>query len=175
MAAVLIVHEFSTPLTEVRRQRGNAADLDAFLARLGAAERTSAADGSWLAGPYTVPGNAHLPGDLPIYIGKLTTTITGASATAPAIPARGTSTARPQPAATERHETPEPQRNGRRIALPIAAVLLDLGYPARTVKAVPILARTASLLGHLAEEQQDPIGFQMAATAEEAGEYERPS
>jgi citrate synthase len=61
------------------------------------------------------------------------------------------------------------------VALPIAAVWLDLGYPARTVKAVPILARTASLLGHLAEEQQDPIGFQMAATAEEAVDYERPS
>jgi citrate synthase len=60
------------------------------------------------------------------------------------------------------------------VALPIAAVWLDLGYPAHTVKAVPILARTASLLGHLAEEQQDPIGFQMAAKAEEAVEYERP-
>ena len=38
-----------------------------------------------------------------------------------------------------------------------------------------ILARTASLLGHLAEEQQQPIGFLMAARAEEAIEYERGS
>ncbi|HEY7074659.1 MAG TPA: citryl-CoA lyase, partial [Solirubrobacteraceae bacterium] len=35
------------------------------------------------------------------------------------------------------------------VAMPIAAVMLDLGYPVATVKAVPILARTASLLGHL--------------------------
>jgi citrate synthase len=61
------------------------------------------------------------------------------------------------------------------VAMPIAAVMLDLGYPVATVKAVPILARTASLLGHLAEEQQQPIGFLMAARAEEAIEYERGS
>ena len=59
------------------------------------------------------------------------------------------------------------------VSLPIAAVLLDLGFPANAVKAVPILARTASLLAHLAEEQADPIGLEMAATAEEAVEYER--
>jgi citrate synthase len=41
------------------------------------------------------------------------------------------------------------------------------------VKAVPILARTAGLLAHLAEEQQQPLGFLMAAGAEEAIEYER--
>jgi citrate synthase len=40
------------------------------------------------------------------------------------------------------------------------------------VKAVPILARTAGLLAHLAEEQQRPLGFLMAARAEEAIEYE---
>jgi citrate synthase len=58
------------------------------------------------------------------------------------------------------------------ISMPMAAVLLDLGFSASIVKAVPILARTASLLGHLAEEQQDPIGFQMAAAAEHLVEYE---
>ena len=60
------------------------------------------------------------------------------------------------------------------VAMPIAAVLLDLGFPSASVKAVPILARTASLLAHLAEEQQQPLGFLMAAKAEEAIEYERP-
>jgi citrate synthase len=60
------------------------------------------------------------------------------------------------------------------VAMPIAAVLLDLGFPSASVKAVPILARTASLLAHLAEEQQQPLGFLMAAKAEEAVEYERP-
>jgi citrate synthase len=59
------------------------------------------------------------------------------------------------------------------VSMPIAAVLLDLGFPANAVKAVPILARTASLLAHLAEEQVDPIGLELAATAEEAVEYER--
>jgi citrate synthase len=59
------------------------------------------------------------------------------------------------------------------VSLPIAAVMLDLGFPAAAVKAVPILARTAGLLAHLAEEQQHPIGFLMAGRAEEAIEYER--
>jgi citrate synthase len=57
------------------------------------------------------------------------------------------------------------------VSLPIAAVMLDLGYPPAIVKAVPILARTASLLAHLAEEQEQPIGFLLAAKAEEAVEY----
>jgi citrate synthase len=59
------------------------------------------------------------------------------------------------------------------VSLPIAAVLLDVGFPATTVKAVPILARTAGLLAHLAEEQQRPIGLRLAAGAEEAITYER--
>jgi len=37
---------------------------------------------------------------------------------------------------------------------------------------VPILARTASLLAHLAEEREQPIGFRMAAAAEDAIAYE---
>ncbi len=60
------------------------------------------------------------------------------------------------------------------VSLPIAAVLLDLGFPSSTVKAIPILARTAGLLAHLAEEHQQPIGFLMAARAEEAIAYESP-
>jgi citrate synthase len=59
------------------------------------------------------------------------------------------------------------------VSMPIASVLLDLGYPVSAVKAIPILARTASLLAHLAEEQDDPIGLELAAKAEEAVEYER--
>jgi citrate synthase len=58
------------------------------------------------------------------------------------------------------------------VSMPIAAVLLDLGFPASAVKAVPILARTAGLLAHLAEEQQHPLGFLMAAQAEDAIVYE---
>jgi citrate synthase len=60
------------------------------------------------------------------------------------------------------------------VSMPIAAVMLDLGFSSATVKAIPILARTASLLGHLAEEQDHPLGFLMAARAEEAVRYEPP-
>jgi citrate synthase len=58
------------------------------------------------------------------------------------------------------------------VAMPIAAVLLDLGYSADVVKAIPILARTAGLLAHLAEERERPLGFLLARAAEEAVEYE---
>ena len=57
------------------------------------------------------------------------------------------------------------------VSMPIAAVLLDLGFDARTVKAIPILARTAGLLAHLAEERDEPIGFAMAGAAEHAVTY----
>ena len=69
-----------------------------------------------------------------------------------------------------------PEASGRpltmNVSMPIAAVMLDLGFAASAVKAVPILARTAGLLAHLAEEQQQPIGFLMAGVAEEAVAYE---
>ena len=58
------------------------------------------------------------------------------------------------------------------VSMPIAAVMLDLGFSSATVKAVPILARTAGLLAHLAEEQERPVGFLMATEAEEAVAYE---
>ena len=58
------------------------------------------------------------------------------------------------------------------VSLPIAAVMLDLGFSSDSVQAVPILARTASLLAHLAEERERPLGFLLAAAAEEAVDYE---
>ena len=61
------------------------------------------------------------------------------------------------------------------VSMPIAAVMLDLGFGSAVVKAVPILARTASLLAHLAEERQQPVGFLMARAAEEAVAYEPPA
>jgi citrate synthase len=57
------------------------------------------------------------------------------------------------------------------VAMPIAAVMLDLGYSPGAVESVPILARSASLLAHLAEERERPLGLLMAASAEEAIEY----
>ncbi len=59
------------------------------------------------------------------------------------------------------------------VSMPMAAVLLDLGFPVNVVKAIPLLARTAGILGHLAEEQKNPIGFFMAGKAEEAIAYRR--
>ena len=60
------------------------------------------------------------------------------------------------------------------VSMPIAAVMLDLGFAPAAVKSVPILARTAGLLAHLAEERERPLGFPMAAAAEQAVTYEPP-
>ena len=59
------------------------------------------------------------------------------------------------------------------VAMPIAAVLLDLGFPPAAVKAVPILVRPA-LLAHLAEERVSRSRLPPGGQAEEAIEYERP-
>src|SRR5262249_2829786 len=61
------------------------------------------------------------------------------------------------------------------VSMPIAAVMLDLGFAPSVVKAVPVLARTAGILAHLAEEQEEPAGFALAAGAEEAIDYEEPA
>jgi citrate synthase len=58
------------------------------------------------------------------------------------------------------------------VSMPIAAVMLDLGFEAAVVDAVPVLARTASLLAHLAEEREEAVGLGLAAAAERAVEYE---
>jgi citrate synthase len=60
------------------------------------------------------------------------------------------------------------------VSMPIAAVMLDLGFPPAAVKAVPILARTGGLLAHLAEEGERPLGFHMASSAEHSISYEPP-
>lgn len=59
------------------------------------------------------------------------------------------------------------------VSMAIAAVLLDLDFPAAMIKAIPLLARTGGLLAHLAEEQERPIGFLMASHGEAAISYER--
>ena len=61
------------------------------------------------------------------------------------------------------------------VSMAIAAVMLDLGFAPASVRAVPILARTASLLAHLAEEEEYPVGFLMAGTADAAIEYRPPT
>ncbi len=54
----------------------------------------------------------------------------------------------------------------------IAAIMLDLEFPMEALRGVPILARTAGLLGHLYEESQRPMGFLLAHHAEAAVEYD---
>lgn len=54
----------------------------------------------------------------------------------------------------------------------IAAVLLDAGFPLNALKGVPIIARTASLVAHLLEEIERPVGFVMSHAAAEAVSYD---
>ena len=69
-----------------------------------------------------------------------------------------------------------PEITGRNLRMNVSgaipAVLLDAGYPLLALKGVPLLARTASLIGHLLEEQSRPIGFLMANAGAAAIEYD---
>ena len=58
------------------------------------------------------------------------------------------------------------------VAMAIAAVMLDLGFSIDAVAAVPILARTAGLLAHLAEEREEALGLFLGRVAEGAVEYD---
>ena len=73
-------------------------------------------------------------------------------------------------------ETLLPDLVGKRLALNVSgaipAVLLDAGYPLGALKGIPILARTAGLIAHLFEEQQQPIGFIMSHAAAQAIDYD---
>ena len=54
----------------------------------------------------------------------------------------------------------------------IPAVLLDNGFPVKALKGIPLLGRTAGLIGHLLEEQERPIGFALSYQASKASEYD---
>ncbi len=56
----------------------------------------------------------------------------------------------------------------------IPAVMLDVGYPVEALKGISLLARTASLIGHLREESDRSIGFNMSNAAAEAISYDGP-
>jgi citrate synthase len=72
-----------------------------------------------------------------------------------------------------------PEIIGRSLTLNVSgaipAVLLDAGYPLLALKGVPLLARTASLVAHLLEEQQRAIGFVMSHAAARAIDYDGPA
>ncbi len=51
------------------------------------------------------------------------------------------------------------------VSAAIPAVLLGVGFPIGALKGVPILARTAGLIGHLTEEMGRSIGFALSYQA----------
>jgi citrate synthase len=62
------------------------------------------------------------------------------------------------------------------VSAAIPAVLLGIGFPRQSLRGVPILARTAGLIAHLAEELERPSGFALSyqATREMAYDGEVP-
>jgi len=67
---------------------------------------------------------------------------------------------------------------GRRLPLNGAgtcgAVLADLGLPVELLRGFALLARTAGLLGHLAEERRTPIANQVYASVDRSARYVAP-
>jgi citrate synthase len=58
------------------------------------------------------------------------------------------------------------------VSAAIPAVLLGVGFPLTALKGVPILARTAGLIGHLKEELERPIGFALSYQATRELQYD---
>jgi citrate synthase len=54
------------------------------------------------------------------------------------------------------------------------AALADLGFPPEILRGFALLARTAGLLGHLAEEMRRPVGLQIYADIDRSLAYEPP-
>jgi hypothetical protein len=116
--AVLLVHEFNTPLTRSDKRSANGRDLDAFVARLGGAPRRGVS-GDWLVGPLSVPGNDWIPAEIPFYVAKLVTRVEKRTREVPGI--RRVRTGRPE----------EPARRLRRVPgtpKSIPTTLMDVLY-----------------------------------------------
>ena len=62
--------------------------------------------------------------------------------------------------------------NGAGVA---GAALADLGFPIPLLRGFALLARTAGLLGHLAEELQSPIGMPLYREVDERAKYDPPA
>jgi citrate synthase len=71
-----------------------------------------------------------------------------------------------------------PQVLGRTLPLNGAgvcgAVLADLGLPMGVLRGVALLARCAGLLGHLVEEQNDPVGIDIYMNVDRNTDYQPP-
>jgi citrate synthase len=79
-------------------------------------------------------------------------------------------------AAAKMVESLLPELTGKHLVMNVSAaipaVLLDAGFPVGALKGVPILARTASLIAHLLEEQLKPIGFVLSHAGSKAVGYD---
>jgi len=68
--------------------------------------------------------------------------------------------------------------SGRHLTLNVSgaipAVMLDLDFPLHSLRTVPLLARTAGILGHLVEERERPIGHHIAHHIEHLAGYDGP-
>jgi citrate synthase len=71
------------------------------------------------------------------------------------------------------------RRTGRQLPINGAGVagaaLADLGFPGPLLRGFALLARTAGLLGHLAEEMQSPIGMRVYREVDERAKYAPPT
>jgi citrate synthase len=71
------------------------------------------------------------------------------------------------------------EQTGRRLPINGAGVagaaLADLGFPADMLRGLALLARTAGLLGHLAEERERPLGMELYREIDERVEYDPPA
>ncbi len=71
-----------------------------------------------------------------------------------------------------------PEALGRKLPInvngAIPAVMLDVGFPLAALKGLSLLARTASLIAHLQEESERPIGFVLSGAAAAAIAYDGP-
>lgn len=70
------------------------------------------------------------------------------------------------------------EQTGRRLPINGAGVagaaLADLGFPSELLRGLALLARTAGLLGHLAEEAEHPIGMQLYREIDGRAVYDPP-
>jgi citrate synthase len=62
--------------------------------------------------------------------------------------------------------------NGAGVA---GAALADLGFPVALLRGFALLARTAGLLGHLAEEMEHPLGMPLYREVDERATYDPPT
>ena len=75
--------------------------------------------------------------------------------------------------ALERHVATVTGRNlPMNVSAAIPAILLDAGYPADSLKGIPLLARCAALIAHLREESRTRLGFPLAEAAASRVRYE---